>query len=135
MSAIWTMYSDGGARGNPGPAAIGVVIRQGKTVVAHISQTIGDATNNQAEYEAVLAGLRYLVKHHVTDVDAYLDSELVVEQLRGGYKIKNKDLGRLWLQAQSLIQRIGQVRFHHVPRAQNSVADGLVNRALDDMGS
>lgn len=127
----YTIHTDGGARGNPGPAAIGAVIQQGDTLVHQISQTIGSTTNNQAEYQAVHAALSWVQQQGGTDVDLYADSELIVKQLRGEYKVKNKDLASWYVKCISLKNQIGKVKFNVVRREQNSAADALVNEALD----
>ena len=134
--------SDGGARGNPGPAAIGVVIDvEGKK--HEISKCIGDATNNQAEYQAVIEALKFIqsnlenrtpgVRENGLEIECLLDSELVVEQLNGRYKIKNEGLKPLFLEIRNLIIAIGgDVTFKHIRREQNKKADELVNKALDE---
>lgn len=127
----YTMYSDGGARGNPGPAAIGVVISQDNKVVATISRCIGETTNNQAEYQAIIAGLEKAIELKAETVECFLDSELVVKQLRHEYKVKNKDLATLFVKAHNLSLQFKKISFNHVPREENKAADKLVNEALD----
>lgn len=129
--STYTIHTDGGARGNPGPAAIGVVIEQAGQVVAELHRYIGETTNNQAEYQAVHAALIWVAEHHGTAVDLYADSELIVKQLRGEYKVKNKDLAPWVMKCQHLMNQIGTVRLHIVRREQNVAADALVNQALD----
>jgi ribonuclease HI len=128
---LYTIHTDGGARGNPGPAAIGAVIEQSGVLVHRISQTIGHTTNNQAEYQAVHAALTWVQQQGGTDVDLYADSELIVKQLRGEYKVKNKDLAPWYIKCISLKNQIGKVKFNVVRREQNTAADALVNEALD----
>lgn len=128
------IHTDGGARGNPGPAAIGAVIVEHGQVIHTISQTIGLATNNQAEYQAVHAALQYAANHGAHRVDLYGDSELIIKQLRGEYKVKNKEFGPWFIKIQSLVNQIGQVTFTAIRREQNQPADVLVNRALDLAG-
>ncbi len=128
------VYTDGGARGNPGPAAIGAVIQEAGRTVHTISETIGSATNNQAEYQAVHAALAWCQAHGAASVAVNADSELIVKQLRGEYKIKNKDLAQWFIRVQSLVEHIGQVTFTAIRREQNAAADDLVNRALDEAG-
>ena len=125
------IYTDGGARGNPGLAAIGAIINDGQRTIHRISKTIGLATNNQAEYQAVYTALLYAksIKDH--QVEVYCDSELVVNQLQGRYKIKNRELGQWFIKIHSLINHIGQVKFRAIPRTLNTQADQLVNQALD----
>ncbi len=125
------IHTDGGARGNPGPAAVGVVAAADGRVVARLSQTIGQTTNNQAEYQAVHLALTYARDHGAKTVDLYADSELIVKQLRGEFKIKNKDLAPWFVKIQALVNAIGRVHFFAVPREENMAADALVNEALD----
>ena len=139
------IYSDGGSRGNPGPAGIGVVI-DGK---AEISKCIGTATNNQAEYTAVIEALKWVLENsnrsnptyevgfgepdNNLKIELFLDSQLVVEQLNQRYKLKNEGLKPLFNQIQELIGKIGgKVTFSHIPREKNVKADKLVNKALDE---
>jgi ribonuclease HI len=126
------IYSDGGARDNPGPAGIGVVINDetGKTI-AEISEFLGVATNNQAEYRALLAGLEKALVLGAVEVVCYLDSELVVKQMRGEYRVKNKDLALLFVKAHNLTLRFTKVTFKHIPREMNKAADKLANDAMD----
>lgn len=127
----FVVHTDGGSRGNPGPAAIGAVIAEAGVVIHTISQTIGPATNNQAEYQAVHAALEWCQQQGATEVLVKADSELIVKQLRGEYKMKNKELAQWHIRIQSLIQQIGHVTFTVIRREQNAAADTLVNRALD----
>ncbi len=126
------IHTDGGARGNPGPAAIGYTIEILGEPTVLVGQTIGATTNNQAEYQAVVAALADAVRRGVTSVDVYADSELVVKQLRGEYKVKNKDLAPWFVKATSLLHAIGRFQLHTIPREANATADSLVNKALDD---
>jgi ribonuclease HI len=127
------IYSDGGARGNPGPAGIGVVIYddQGK-VKKKISRYLGETTNNQAEYQAILAGLRAAKELKATEVDCFLDSELVVRQMKGEYKVKDADLAKLFIKVWNLQHEFKKISFNHVRREKNKLADELVNQAIDD---
>lgn len=133
-NVVLTVYTDGGARGNPGPAGIGVLIEKNQEQFK-ISKYIGLATNNQAEYQAVIEALKYLIVNFTgSNITAqfYLDSQLVVEQLAGNYKIKNEGLKTLFNEARDLILKLGgQISFTHIPREQNCVADKLVNLAID----
>ncbi len=128
------IHTDGGSRGNPGPAACGVVINLGDRV-EEISEFIGVATNNIAEYSAVVKALEW-VKENIKDdveIDFFLDSQLVVEQLNGNYKMKNEGLKPLFWQIRGLMMDLGgQINFSYVPREQNKEADALVNKALDN---
>ncbi|MSU75852.1 ribonuclease HI family protein [Patescibacteria group bacterium] len=131
ISESVTIYTDGGARGNPGPAAIGgVIIKDGK-MVEEFSHYIGEKTNNQAEYAALLAGLELATKHTDVDVKAILDSELVVKQLQGEYKVKSPELRKLVPQVRHLEDKFKSVTYEHTRREQNVRADELVNEALD----
>ncbi|HVM41219.1 MAG TPA: ribonuclease HI family protein [Acidimicrobiia bacterium] len=127
--------SDGGARGNPGPAAIGAVVldptTDPPTVVASVSEAIGVATNNVAEWKAVIAGLEAALAFEPRSVEVRADSQLVIRQLEGAYRVKHPDLVPLHRRAVDLLARIDEVRLRHVPRAENTDADALVNAALD----
>lgn len=129
------LHTDGGARGNPGPAAIGVVIeleKDGETeVIAELGETIGIATNNVAEYRAIIRGLEEAERLGADTVTCLLDSLLVVEQLNGNYRVKSADMKPLHARVQELRQRFALVTFQHVSREQNQEADRLVNDALD----
>ncbi len=126
------IHSDGGARGNPGPAAIGVVIKSDNgTLIEEISKTIGETTNNQAEYQAIIAGLETAKKLGAEAVECFLDSELVVKQLRREYKVKNKELAPLFVKVHNLSLQFKKISFTHVMREKNKAADKLVNIALD----
>ena len=123
---------DGGARGNPGPAGIGVTIRAPRgPVLAEISEAIGHATNNVAEYTAVLRALERAAELGATDVLIRSDSKLLVEQLSGNYRVKNPTLQRLHAEARALARAFPHVRYEHVPRERNRRADELVNVAID----
>jgi len=130
------IYSDGGARGNPGPAATGFLIYQNNKLIAQKSTFIGSATNNTAEYQAVIHALTYYKKHHFNNtpisIDFYLDSNLIVNQLSGKYKIKKSHLIQLASSVHQLLHLLkATFRFHYIPRAKNHKADALVNQALD----
>jgi ribonuclease HI len=126
------LFTDGGARGNPGPAAFAYVLEADDgTVLAAHGETIGVATNNVAEYRGLVAGLEKAVELGVEDVDVVSDSELLVKQMRGEYRVKNEALQELSLEATRLARRLGRVGYRHVRRAQNELADRLVNEALD----
>lgn len=125
------IHSDGGSRNNPGEAAIGVVIECDGEVVATVSKRIGIATNNQAEYQAVIAGLEKALELKAEEAECILDSELVVKQLNREYKVKHKDLAPLFLKMHNLSAQFKNVKFRHVRREENTEADRLVNEALD----
>jgi ribonuclease HI len=125
--------TDGAARGNPGPAAIGVIIRNGDgRLLANISRDIGVATNNQAEYRAIIAGLEKAIGLGARRVLVKSDSELVVKQLQGLYKIKNTGLRPLYQKIVRLTGSLDSFDITHVPRELNAGADRLANQALDD---
>ena len=127
-----TLYTDGGARGNPGPAAFAYVLEDGDgTVLAAHGEKIGVATNNVAEYRGLVAGLAKAVELQVQEVEVVSDSELLVKQMRGEYRVKNEALRELSLEAARLARRLDSVGYRHVRRAQNELADRLVNEALD----
>jgi probable phosphoglycerate mutase len=129
------LSTDGGARGNPGPAAYGYVLEtEDGTVLASDGQPIGVATNNVAEYRALVEGLRKAVELQVDDLEVVSDSELVVHQMRGEWKIKNEALRVLWGEAQALADQLAEVRYTAVRREHNELADRLVNEALDAAG-
>jgi ribonuclease HI len=128
-----TVNVDGGARGNPGPAAIGVVVRNDDgAVVEAVGETIGRQTNNVAEYKALLRGIELASAHGATVVELVGDSELVVRQIEGRYKVKNADLKPLHARAKEMLGEFDNWEIRHVKRAQNADADALVNQALDD---
>ena len=123
---------DGGARGNPGPAAIGVVVRtQDGDVLAEAAETIGKATNNVAEYRALIRGIELAAQNGATELELYGDSELVVKQVRGEYKVKDPGLKPLHAEARAGLSAFGEWSFSHVRREANADADALVNQALD----
>jgi ribonuclease HI len=126
------LFTDGGARGNPGPAAYGFVLEaEDGTVLAAEGEAIGTATNNVAEYSGLIAGLRRALDLQLADVEVVSDSELMVKQMRGEYRVKNEALRSLFVEANQLARRLGAVEFRHVRRADNELADRLVNEALD----
>ncbi len=125
------LYTDGGARNNPGPAGIGGVLFDSDKLIAEFSEYIGEATNNQAEYEAIIAGLKLAIKHKIKKLDCYLDSKLVVEQVNKNWKIKEPVLQKLFVKAYNLTHKFDKVTFNHVRREKNTQADALVNKALD----
>jgi len=134
--------TDGGARGNPGPAAIGAVIenKEGRAL-KEISEYIGETTNNEAEYRAAITAFKKLKamigkeKAKKAEVKVFADSELLVKQLNGEYKIENSQMQKFFLELWNLKIDFGKVTFQAVPREQNKAADRLVNEALDAQGS
>jgi ribonuclease HI len=126
------LWTDGGARGNPGPAAYAFVLEaEDGTVLDARGVAIGVATNNVAEYSALVAGLGKAVERGVDDLEVRSDSELMVKQMRGEYRVKNRDLQTLFLDASRLARELGRVTYTHVRREHNELADRLVNEALD----
>ncbi len=137
MSKHVRIYTDGGARGNPGPAASGAVIKsldaekEGE-VLDTVSHYLGEATNNQAEYMAIIIGLERALHLGATDVQVYMDSELAAKQLNGEYKVKDEDLAKLFLKVWNLKNQFKTCTFTHVRREKNKEADALVNKSLDE---
>jgi probable phosphoglycerate mutase len=130
------LFTDGGARGNPGPAAFAYVLEAADgTVLAARGEAIGVATNNVAEYSALVAGLEHAAELQVGEVEVVSDSELLVKQMNGEYRVKNEALRELSLEAARLARRVGKVTYTAVRREQNVLADRLVNEALDSAGS
>lgn len=128
------VFTDGGSRGNPGPAAIGAVLKdEAGVIVAEISEYIGETTNNQAEYRAVVAAIEKAKALKAEELDFFLDSELVVKQLKREYKVRDKDLAPLFMKIYNAMMGFKKVTFKHVRREFNAEADKLVNEALDKM--
>jgi ribonuclease HI len=129
------IFTDGGARGNPGPAGIGVVIQDahGKTIAA-FGEYIGETTNNQAEYRAMIAALERAKVLGATEVECHADSELLVKQLNRQYKVKSAGLAPLFVRVWNFAQAFTRCTFHHVRRERNKEADALVNAAIDVRG-
>ncbi len=129
-------HIDGASRGNPGPAAYGVVVESADGEPrAAFGRCLGRATNNVAEYEGLLAALEYALAHAARSLLVVSDSELMVRQLEGRYKVKSPDLKPRFERAREMIARLERFRIRHVPRAQNAHADRLANRALDEARS
>ena len=123
---------DGGARGNPGPAAIGIVVRDGEgNVLQDLGETIGEATNNVAEYRALIKGIGLARELGATELQIHGDSELVVKQMLGQYKVKHPDMKPLHAEAKAALEGLDSWSISHVRREQNAEADTLVNQALD----
>jgi ribonuclease HI len=127
----FTVNVDGGARGNPGPAAIGVVLRDSGEIVAEVGETIGEATNNVAEYRALLRGIELATERGASDLELIGDSELVVRQVEGRYKVKNAGMKELHEEVKRALRGLDSWSIRHVRRAENADADRLVNQALD----
>lgn len=131
-----TTYTDGGARGNPGPAAAGIVIKneEGKTLAA-FGEYLGTQTNNFAEYTALLLAVTKAKELGGTEVDCVLDSELVVKQMRGEYKVKDVNLQKLFIKVYNAATKFKKVTYHHVMREKNKEADAEVNKILDEVAT
>ncbi len=129
--------ADGGSRGNPGPAGYGAVVLDAATgdVLAERAGGLGVATNNVAEYRGLIAGLQAARELGATDVEVRMDSKLVVEQMSGRWRVKHPAMQPLAAEAAALVRRLGKVRFGWVPRARNTRADALANRAMDEQAA
>lgn len=131
-----TIYTDGASRGNPGPASYGFAILDDKGNIIHKEgNKIGIATNNVAEYMAVLEALKYVysIQYPVSGIELYADSKLVAEQLSGRFKVKAKHLMPLIERIKIMAMELGGVSYHHIPRSENMLADSLANLALDSL--
>jgi ribonuclease HI len=132
---VITAHFDGGARSNPGPAGYGVyIVDDGGNVLAELSGALGIATNNIAEYNGLLAALQWAIDHNVDAITIKGDSLLIIEQMRGNYKVKHEGLKPLHMKARMLVMQIGNVKFEHVPREKNKDADRLSNVGMDGNG-
>jgi probable phosphoglycerate mutase len=127
-----TANIDGGSRGNPGPAGYGVRIETSDGMVTELKQSLATCTNNVAEYNGLLAALRWAAEHGITSLHLRSDSELLVKQMKGEYRVKNPGLLPLYEEARTLARQIGRVRFEHVRRELNKEADRLANEAMDE---
>ena len=130
-----TANVDGGSRGNPGPAGYGVRIERDDGTIVELKESLGVATNNVAEYNGLLAALRWAMEHGVRALHVRSDSELLVKQMTGAYRVKNPGLQPLYEEARALVREIGRVTFEHVRRELNKEADRLANEAMDDAGA
>jgi ribonuclease HI len=127
-----TAHVDGGARGNPGPAGYGVAIHDGSGhLIAELSEYLGHRTNNYAEYQGLLAALRYAAEHQIKALKVISDSELMVRQMKGIYKVRHPELRKLYDEAQQLARRLGHFEIRHALREHNQTADRLANQAMD----
>lgn len=134
MPAAYTANIDGGSRGNPGPAAYGVVVRDPRgDIVAKLKKYIGRTTNNVAEYYGLIAALDYAQSHGIPALHIECDSELLVKQMRGQYKVKSSELRPLFERARKMSQSFDSFNIEHVLREHNREADALVNEALDEI--
>jgi ribonuclease HI len=127
-----TLFADGGSRGNPGPSASGsVILADDGEALAEVGEFLGVATNNVAEWHALIVGLREALALGIEHLDVRLDSELVVRQLSGAYRVKHPVLIPLFTKARSLIRQFSRVDVQHIPRSENVLADAVVNQTLD----
>ena len=135
-----TIYTDGGSRGNPGPSAVGVVVSKENQIIKTYSEFIGEATNNETEYQAVVFALKKAKllfgkkKAKEMEIEVLMDSELAIKQLNHEYKIKEEKLQLLFIKVWNLILDFKKVSFKHISREKNKQADRLVNEALDNQG-
>lgn len=130
------VYSDGGSRGNPGQAGSGFVVYDGTgKIIYEKANYWGVATNNEAEYKGLWAGLKWVLenkeKRRIKEVIFYMDSELIIKQMKGEYKVKAKNLKEIFLECQEMTEKIGEIEFEHVLRGKNEKADILANMAMD----
>ena len=130
---MYEIYSDGASRSNPGEASIGISILKDNEEIATIKKRIGIATNNVAEYLGLIEALKYCIENNIMEVDIYLDSLLVVQQVNLEYKVKSKKLQEYYNQALDLINKINNIKINHVKREFNKRADQLANQALDEL--
>ncbi len=125
------LFTDGGSRGNPGPAGAGYVLYQDKDIKHKGSKYLGKKTNNEAEYSALVLGLEKAIELGFKDLEVNMDSELIVKQMRGEYKVKNKNLIALFANVIALTNKFDNISFKHIRREKNELADELVNEVLD----
>ena len=133
FSLVYEIYCDGASRSNPGEASVGISILKDSEEIATIKKRIGIATNNVAEYLGLIEALNYCVENNIMEVDIYLDSLLVVQQVNLEYKVKSKKLQEYYSQALELINKINNIKIIHVRREFNKRADQLANQALDEL--
>jgi ribonuclease HI len=132
LSEIWTVFADGASRGNPGPAAIGAVVYDPEGTEAHtVSRRLGRATNNEAEYQAAIAGVEAALALGALDIELRMDSELVIRQLEFRYKVRNERLRPFFTRLLELRRKFDTFVLRSIPRAENKRADELANLALD----
>ena len=128
---MFKIYCDGASRSNPGEASIGVSIQKNNIEVGNVYRKIGIASNNVAEYQALIEGLKYCILNSIDVVEIFLDSKLVVEQMNKNYKVKSENLINLFNEAQQLTSKIRSIKLTHIRREYNKRADELANKALD----
>ena len=136
MTSVLRLHVDGASRGNPGEAGFGVQVCEGDgRELAGLYGYLGKTTNNVAEYQALLHALRFALERGAREIEVFSDSELLVRQIEGRYRVKNAGLRPLFQEAKALLARFQRARLTHVPREQNRQADALANRAVDERGS
>jgi len=128
---MYKIYCDGASRSNPGEASLGVSVQKNNIEVDYLYRKIGIASNNVAEYQALIEGLKYCILNSIDVVEIFLDSKLVVEQMNKNYKVKSENLINLFNEAQQLTSQIRSVKLTHIRRENNKRADELANKALD----
>jgi len=127
-----SLYIDGGARGNPGPAgAGGVLFDSANKKIGEFKKYLGETTNNQAEYQGLILGLKLARENKITKLSIFMDSELIVKQVRGEYKVKNEGLKPLFEKVMKLLSKFSKYKITHILRGRNKLADALVNEAID----
>jgi ribonuclease HI len=128
---MWRLYSDGASKGNPGPAGAGwVLVREGDAFLIKDSKFLGEATNNEAEYQALILGLKNALLLGIRDIRIYMDSELLVRQITGLYRVKNPRLMICFQEVQDLLNKFSKYAINHIPREQNRQADAMANEAI-----
>ncbi len=133
MASLFQLFSDGAARGNPGPAGAGALIKDSKgEIVEEISDYLGETTNNQAEYQALLRGLQKALQRKIKNLEVFLDSELVVKQIKGEYAVKHEGLIPYYNEVIQILKKFPSFKIAHVRRENNKEADKLANRAIDE---
>lgn len=127
------LYADGGSRGNPGPSAGGfAILDMENNVVITSGKYLGITTNNQAEYHSLKGGIEEAIKHNIKVLHVYMDSLLVVNQMKGIYRIRNRDLWPIYQSIKEMLSNFNEVNFNHIPREFNKLADSIVNETLDE---
>lgn len=133
---VYSLFTDGGARGNPGPSAAGALVFDQDNVLQNFTaEYLGEMTNNRAEYEALIRGLQLALKMKVENLNVFMDSELIVMQVNGAYQVKNAELKELYNKVKELKDKFSQIKFVHVRREKNKHADRLVNIVLDSISN
>lgn len=129
---MYKLFTDGGSRGNPGSAACAYFLFKDENLVSFGGEYLNTNTNNHAEYKGLLLGLKEALKHNIQEVAVFMDSELIVKQIKGEYKISSEELKPLFIKVKELMAMFSLISFNHVPRAENKFADKLVNIILDE---